>query len=141
MIKPSYRDILHPVLRADAASTATALGDALTGDNERAEQLLRDRLEDELWLLDDLDRQPDPGRDLFEVTVPDTGLVRVARRLHRVGVELVAAYNETAPDQRTPEITTGHKTGLKVVLLATYLMQGLPPELLDASDEPVEEVR
>lgn len=139
-IKRSYREVLHPVLMLDSANTATALGDALMGADIATGRMLRERLEAELLLLDCLAWAPNAARDLFTLTLPDEQLARAAVRLHRVGVELVAEYNETDPDRRTAEVEADREVGLKVVLLAAYLMRDLPRELLDATSEPVEEV-
>lgn len=136
-IKRSYRDVLHPVLTLDSANTAAALGDALMGTDITAGLMLRERLEAELLLLDDLAWEPNAVRDLFTLTLPDEQLARAALRLHRVGVELVAEYNETEPDRRTAEITAGRGIGMKAILLASHLLRDLPLAVIDATSEEV----
>lgn len=139
-IKRAYRDRLHPVLVQDCANTAVALGDALMGGAVSTGRMLRERLTAELLLLDALAWAPTVGRDLFELDLPDEQLALAAQRLHRVGVELVAEYNETALDRRTAQLEADRETGIKTVLLASYLLRDVPLELLDATSEPVQEV-
>lgn len=134
-IKHEYRNMLHTALVMDCAISAMALGDALMGGDVISGQLLRERLEVELRLLDDLAWAPDAARDHFELTLSDDQLARAARRLHCVGADLVAEYNATDVDQRTVEIEAGREVGLKVVLLTHHLLRDI-----DASDARPKEV-
>lgn len=140
-IKSKHRDLLHPVLVADAAETATALGDALLGEDVTTGRVLRERLEAELALLDAFVWTPrPPHREAFELNLPATQLARAVQRLHRIGVELVAERNLTASERRTREIEADYDLGLRVVLLSTYLLADLPLKLLTETSEPLAEV-
>lgn len=133
-LKREYRNALHTALVMDGAISAMALGDALIGGDITSGQLLRERLDVELRLLDDLAWTPDVARDHFELTLSDDQLAHAARRLHRVGVDLVAEYDATDVDRRTAEVEAGREVGLKVVLLTHLLLRDIEP------DEPVEDL-